>query len=466
MIENLIVGRNKLSVLISVKRNDDYYSVHARVLKQTNRDSSYWNDIYEYYTDRGNDNRIRLVCEASPQLSESRMYLRGTSRYKDHRNSYYTLRYKRDAYSYANALVKLITRKDLGKSLSLSDYGYVYDEGDNRIRRVDRSICEHCLGTFSKSELNQGRVCNNCLSEYYHCKRCDSLYPKKHKMLKIKDDEYCCECILSKDEKLRNSIRSYNYKPSDFQMYGTPANRDFYGIEIEAEINQASIDELGVSKEEIASIVEKFNPHTYIVHDGSIRYGFEVVTQPCSYDYHKEHTVETLNMLNNVGMFGDKTNSCGLHVHISREAFRGDVHMGNFVWLFKTFEEEIYKFSRRTNRDWSYRYCKPVAGVDMRSNLGVSGGGKDKSDLSGLAKSFYRAQCGQDRYSTVNMQNPYTVEVRILDGTTTPDIFLACLQFCRVAMEITKKFDFLEKSFVENFTGHFDELDKLISSIF
>lgn len=97
------------------------------------------------------------------------------------------------------------------------------------------------------------------------------------------DDYYCSECYNRINDENENGINDYGYKPSPIfhkTSSDTKAINLYFGIELE-------IGTGGYSNTNASQINKIAVPETiYIKHDGSISEGFEIVTHPCTMNYH------------------------------------------------------------------------------------------------------------------------------------------------------------------------------------
>ena len=117
-----------------------------------------------------------------------------------------------------------------------------------------------------------------------------------------------------------------------------------------------------------------------------------------------------------MGYISHQASTCGLHVHISRQAFgkterSQDAAIARVLYFFEKHWEELLKFSRRTPRQlerWAARYGykeQPMELLDYAKKGGHGG-----------------------RYTCVNLQNRDTVEFRMFRGTLKPNTIFATLE--------------------------------------
>lgn len=166
----------------------------------------------------------------------------------------------------------------------------------------------------------------------------------------------------------------------------------------------------------------------YCKHDGSLDDGFEMVTHPMTLAYHQAEMpwAAILQKAVQMGYTSHQAGTCGLHVHVNRNAFgeteaQQDAVIARILYFFEKNWEELLKFSRRTQYQldqWAARY-----------------GYKDQpKELLDHAKKSAHA----GRYTSVNLTNKNTIEFRIFRGTLKYNTLIATLQLldriCDVAL--------------------------------
>lgn len=275
--------------------------------------------------------------------------------------------------------------------------------------------CSHCGERIWKDD-NAGDsvtpLCQSCYDRYYiscaHCGRIIYMDDAVHE--NDDDDYYCQQCH---QYLFRNTqIKNYYYKPVPI-FYGTGPR--FFGVELE-------IDEGGEFDTNARKLLELVNSQgvdrLYCKHDGSLEDGFELVTHPMSLAYHLQEMpwAELLEVAVSMGYLSHQTSTCGLHVHVSRNAFgrtpeEQDAAIARVLYFFEKHWEELLKFSRRSQRQlnqWASRY-----------------GYKDQPrEILDHAKKG----CHAGRYTCVNLTNYETIEFRIFRGTLKYNTLIAALQ--------------------------------------
>lgn len=231
-------------------------------------------------------------------------------------------------------------------------------------------------------------------------------------------------------------VYRYGYKPTPIISY---RNRESHsalplGVEVECEFNPNSytINALASAAQSVYDIADG---RVYLKRDGSVPYGFEIVSHPATlashmYDAHwsgifskcvkhgmRSHDAKTWN------------GSCGLHVHVGRAALgnsedeRDDVVRKVKVLVYRHWEE-MERFSRRSWEqldDWASR---ELSNCDIE-NIATS----NYPDVT-ASRCIPTTNSHNDRYIAVNCENAATIEFRLFNGTLKRDTFMATLQLC------------------------------------
>ena len=180
-------------------------------------------------------------------------------------------------------------------------------------------ICSHCGKRIWKDD-NYGNsdkvLCEYCYEEYYvYCNDCDRLILRDDAYyFNDSDEPYCSECY--ENHRGDRTIEDYYYKPEPI-FYGS-GNR-YFGVELEVD-NAGEDDD---SADAVMGIGNYNHDHIYCKHDGSLDEGFEIVTHPMTLDYHISEMPwqKMLDKLRYMGYLSHRANTCGLHIHVNRNAF-------------------------------------------------------------------------------------------------------------------------------------------------
>ena len=290
-------------------------------------------------------------------------------------------------------------------------------------------ICSHC-GERIYWDDNAGDertpLCQHCYDRWYQsCSCCGRILHEDDVYYRSRDDDepLCLSCYNREQD--HRTIQDYYYKPEPLFRGDGPR---YFGVELE-------IDEAGEDNDSARRIMEIANgnglENLYCKHDGSLDDGFELVTHPMTLEYHMKEMpwAKVLQEAIRLGYVSHQTTTCGLHVHVNRDAFGAseaeqDAVIARILYFFEKNWEELLKFSRRTPRQlehWAARY-----------------GYKDQpKELLDHAKKGSHG----GRYTSVNLTNADTIEFRIFRGTLKYNTLIATLQLvdrvCDVALYLT-----------------------------
>jgi len=278
---------------------------------------------------------------------------------------------------------------------------YCYDEGMISYYRVfgegwGESWCEHCANDYAN-------YCESC-DEY----TTDSL-------------SSCVRCGDGEDS--AGVVHNYSYKPNPV-FHGTNDSNLYMGFELEMELNNT-----GNYREAVALVKPLEDNNTcYLKADGSINgQGFELVTHPHTLGAYENASdlwdyIEQLRTDFNARSWD--TDSCGLHVHVSRSAFKSGAHTHRFLAMVYRNPREMMKLAGRKNSRFA-RFddvYKPDEWGIPQFNL------RDKVHAGRMT----------ERYSAVNTNNDYTLELRFFRGNMKREGVMTALELCHALVEYTR----------------------------
>ncbi len=288
-------------------------------------------------------------------------------------------------------------------------------------------ICDRCGERIWDDDAHsdsQRSVCQACYDRhYYHCTECDRLISQEDAYyFDDGDDPFCYACYCDQPK----TINDYSYKPEPV-FYSLGSCDRYMGIVLE-------IDDGGETSrkaEQILSVANVDSDHMYCKHDGSLENGFELVSHPMTICYH-EKKMPWCNILAKakaLGYVSHQAGTCGLHIHVNRDAFGRsaadqEACIARVLYFFEKHWEELLKFSRRTERQlqrWANRY-------GLKEN---------PKDILCEAKGKHTF----NRYTCVNLTNDATIEFRMFRGTLKLNTLLATLQLidriCDIAINLS-----------------------------
>ncbi len=278
--------------------------------------------------------------------------------------------------------------------------------------------CDHChqrIYINNSHEDEYIHLCGECYdSHYYTCDGCGN-FIHGNDVVNRNGRTFCPDCAPTRD------IHDYSYKPTPRFYGGVDENAAFMGVELEAD----GAGEDGNNARKVLDIANDPYRVLYCKHDGSLSGGFEMVSFPCTLEWHmtKFPWKSILKKVRSMGYRSHDSGNCGLHVHISRRAFGAnpeeqDINIMKLLFFFEKFWTKMVRFSRRNEpqlQRWAKRY----------------GMKRTPEELLNTAK-------GSERYYAVNLCNAKTIELRLFRGTLKYSTFMATLQFCHELVRVLK----------------------------
>lgn len=285
------------------------------------------------------------------------------------------------------------------------------------------------------SEITGEIYCEDCYwDEFTHCENCDSECYNSE--IYCDDGQYLCESCHEEymneheeeDEELPNIIGNYHVRdlPIEFKYLEseivdgiTKDDLLYFGTEQEC-YNDKHI----ISNNEMANKIRNKYPHFGFVFEkdstiGGNGDGFEMISQPMTLPYVKEHKDELKDindMLIEYGFTSHNARSCGLHIHFSRNFFADneDKYIQKLTLFFETYKDELKAFSRRKEFNWC-AWISDSSSIDKRYL-------KSSVILKDYAKNH--ASHG----IAINLGNTNTIEIRIFRGTLKFETYMASLE--------------------------------------
>lgn len=282
--------------------------------------------------------------------------------------------------------------------------------------------CESCDTSYSEYSDNyyvqDQTVCQDCYERNcYYCNDCEEAYW---------DSDPCqCQGVAGVRNPCgcRGNIHQYSCKPN-LEFFGSSKSGLYMGFELETEIGSNL-----VQASEYAS--KALEGRAILKYDGSVGSGgFEIVTQPHTLAHYRERsdviwdTIETLRK--DYGARSWDTDTCGLHIHLSRAGFSSGAHLHRFIAMVYLNSEVMMKFAGRKSR---FARFNDVYTFDEY----------DKPVLSFKHKVGNPRNSSSERYSAVNTQNQHTIELRFFRGTMNKTGVLSALDLATAMVEYTRE---------------------------
>lgn len=251
-------------------------------------------------------------------------------------------------------------------------------------------------------------------------------------------------------------IAAYNAKPS-LDLLGKEPWGEFLGVELEVETAGFDLKD-NIFKHEneehakirnrngffINQLLNKDNAQFVIIKsDGSLKMGgVEICSSPASITEHKERWS---NFFLNLPKTLTVHDTCGMHVHISREPL-SYMQIGKMISFIHNPDNRAF--------------IKDIAGRDANTYSDYT---VKKSEKHAMPQ-----HCGTfNHYSAVNLTNPNTIEIRIFAATLDSVKFFANLEFClalakysfpsRESLQMSKDY----KTFVKFISAHYKDYPNL-----
>ena len=302
------------------------------------------------------------------------------------------------------------------------DFKTIFDRG--KMTLVCSKIKGKCTlcHTYSTRlfNMNGKELCLRCKDSHNICIECDNVFINHDSS----SGDRCSKCIA----KSRSySINGYSYKPLPIFHHTNDVREDYIymGVENELSAGYDLVNDI---------IVKGGDEHFYAKSDSSINgEGFEIVTHPHTLFAHKKMACP---LAPGVG----KNNSCGMHIHISKDNFK-TFHIYKFMSFFNKQKPFIEKIAERSScsysRDLSHDACKKTS--------------KNKNN--------------SERYQAVNLSNKNTVEVRVFASAVNESTYYKNIEFVHALVSFTRDANKKDATSVEKFKAFVADNKKLYNNL-
>ena len=296
---------------------------------------------------------------------------------------------------------------------------------EDKFSGVDAKCCEDCNHI---DDRNNGSYCYD--GDYWVCDSCcesNYRYSEGRGTYITEDDFYEEEEEENDDDCDDNDIIGERHSGKGILEHIPSAFDErkpqlFLGMELEVEVNRDDADRVEKA-EELYEHIKHYthddgttHQYIHIEDDGSLDYGFEMVTGWTGLDVHAHMLQFFKKPWRNVKSHDTRT--CGLHVHISK----GDMNMfhGCKIVFFindSNNQKLIRDIARRSNHHYAKIHNKK-ASFEWIKNARQSN-----------SKSEQLRRLNPERSEAINFNNPATVEFRLFKGTLRYETQMACLEF-------------------------------------
>ena len=372
-------------------------------------------------------------------------------------------------YSFEEGEIEYVTSTFSGVKVAAKDGEDYYIDGDEVATFYDVKnglaedyfICTECgeVEPFCDGIAVYGgdRVCDTCVDELYRycedtmeyhpiddcefvesenayytdgyidanferCSSCDE-YIRNGDAHHFEDTGNCvCESCIS-DYYVRNGVVYEYEQPSIICGYHCRPRLNFYGDGPKFLGCEWELYGCGESDSAAEEIFEGHEKYWFFNSDGSLdENGFEAITHPCSPEVLLEFDWEKMCQ-RAIDWDCKEYKGAGIHVHISRKAFKNVGAIGHLIRFFDEQYDKIIEFAKRD----------PYQAERWAKKLGITPSEKRYFKKENYYKT---ADYSCDRYQAVNVQNQNTVEIRVFRTSTNPDHIRAIIQLVDVITDI------------------------------
>lgn len=210
--------------------------------------------------------------------------------------------------------------------------------------------------------------------------------------------------------KLCTSIQNYWFKPRPM-FFGETSNHKFMGVELE-------LMDGGVSNSSAMRIC-KMVPEMYCKTDSSLDEGFELITEPCSLDYHLSNLKWDYVLSTACALGYTSRQGSGIHVHVSKKFWGKYITSGivKLCWFTDRYRESLRVYARR-GKDEFNRWAKPYGFITPLSDC-----------VSNYKAMYNRYNNNSEHHYAVNLKPADTVEIRLFASTLDVKRLHSILQF-------------------------------------
>ena len=275
--------------------------------------------------------------------------------------------------------------------------------------QANTSVCEYCGEHYDTlGGHGWGGMCRACSDDHFECEQCGEIYH---------NDDYgengmCQECC---DKKTSAHIHCYHCDEPPLVFHPNQNESLYFGIELETE-NYSSRDGSRGECGEALFLLSDDERLFWLSEDCSLTCGIEIISQPCTLDYHRDSFPwqAILDTVDNCGGETWKGPVAALHIHFSKAFFGtaySELYQLRLVYLFEKFYSNLAILGRAST------YLQERSAKKYNNDLHNKG---SKAKIREL-KDYYRFQA-------VNLCNQDTVEIRIFRSAGTVKTILASIE--------------------------------------
>lgn len=238
--------------------------------------------------------------------------------------------------------------------------------------------------------------------------------------------------------------RLYRPQPRVFGEYHSSKNKQkiikddwsvakhrWLGVELEVEMRDDSADRVEKARVLNDIINEgEIGKHVFFERDGSLHNGIEIISQPMSLPKHHDLWQWLNNRTAVAGLRSHNTTTCGLHVHVNRDAL-SQIQVARIVTFIN--DPNNSDLIRAIARRYAEGYCRIKE------------------------KKLEDAGYSSDRYEAVNITGSNTIEFRIFKGSLKYESVVAAIEFANSMVDFSTKFTKAEDLSTTNFLSFIND---------
>lgn len=300
--------------------------------------------------------------------------------------------------------------------------------------------CSDCSVIVMRNSHNgyttERPLCYNCRRSYRTCQTCGEYFNSNSMRQCDCGAQYCVDCHPTRQccplknvnyysDKLiqlgQSGIADYHPKIDwDFRAHNIDLPETPYiGIELEVE-NEGGLDNTA------RLVGSHLKGHAICTHDGSLRYGTEIVFAPHKVrELRSKDIKKFLETLQSFGTTSLEGARCGMHIHIERISW-----FNRKSKFLKVQQVKIGKYQSCSSGADLYQMFFNLFNIDIKKLSLRTQGQIDRYCA------FSRTR--DSKYVAVNISPKKTIEVRIWRGTTDPKMFKVYVQFTLAVLDFLK----------------------------
>lgn len=292
---------------------------------------------------------------------------------------------------------------------------------------------------YCNSEVaNRFWWCDNCdewVGIGYECAACEESEPSRG----VDYLQVDCDCRVPNTKPIHN----YSCKPP-LTFFGSPSNKLFIGLELETEVRRKL-------SEGAVYMNEALGEFGQLKSDGSIGYdenrnqrhqGFEIVTMPVDLAGWQDETgfFESIEYLRkNFDARAWDGQNCGIHLHLSRDAFEAGSHIHRFLKLAYGNAQTFSKFAGRVNPNYAtWGDCTTLDHYGQSHITFANKMERQHTRRNGYDRNEGYFGARGERHSAINLTNRDTIELRFFRGNLRKEGILRNIELAHAMVEYTR----------------------------